>query len=220
MPAQARRRDKPYRSHTFDPWPCCQDEPEEYGGRPKGRVICAECRLLLDLGKAVKAKQDAACTAGERQPFWFTERHYAYPYIRMEHRHGRVSASHVMQALYNLVWSVGEPADGQPNVSQIKKPKKEWFDRHSPDFEPWPSVIDKRENESSRRDWEKLIVLAPAVRTAINALDMVIRQALEEAFLTGKERGGSLLLQLASGEKSLVDFEKAVLPANSDNDEE
>ena len=189
------------RGHTWDVWPCCErpvDESRWYHGRPKRETMCFDCRALIKVGKETLRK---AAAAGESEFKWVT-RHHEWPGY-----HGRYQ----FQRYRNT--GPGDPYDAGDNlrrkmfelVDALTHPKHEkgWTSKA-------PAVLAC--NDTSRRIsayQDTICVTMDAdIRTALNAFDEAVREALKSAYQEGKQQGQSILLNLAGNEMSVNDFNR------------
>ncbi len=198
-----------YRGYTFDPWPCCGAVGENWGGgqRPKDQAVCPSCQDLIEAGKAARA----AAEGQQLQTYHWVEVYYAVPNYYGDYRfpNGELHAR-LEKAIFNIVASVAvvAPADHPRESPEVIGEKPDFFDKRKkvPVFKEWPDVL-KAQSNNVRRDWPQMVLMPKAARDAINNLDQVIRDLIPAMYQEGKEQGGSLLLALASGEKTTADFE-------------
>ena len=200
------------RGYTHDAYDCCGAEPESSYGRPKNR-ICDDCAALIAEGKASRAAKAAMTDAEVRS---WPERAYAWPrFYENGGARGLCTETHdrLAQAFWELVNVVTTEAPGDtPHESPVTEPHKRWDGVMEERNLPWPHMLSTKGQSYDSWSFLKLRLVDPAVAAALDALHIAATLALNEAFQTGKERGGSVLLGLASGETSLSDFEQAMLP--------
>ena len=182
-------RPRASRGHTWDPWPCCGERPEATGrhARPKGE-ICTECKRLIEIGRLAEklAKSD-----GGRTYKWVSEPHW-YPGYYGPYDLSTSVRNRLRDAMFAAVNTTSTTVAWDTFSQQVN----EFFLKTSRTRVPYNHMT------------PPIIVLAnPAQRESLNALDDAIRGALEDAFAEGKRRGRSAVLQLASGEMSLKDFD-------------
>ena len=190
--------------YTHDPYPCCGTDGGPYG-RQKN-CICRDCSALIEEGKRARGLLNAAAPEVRT----WTERDWGFPgyYGDWEWphalHHGGLDLHHNLRAaIFKMVNAVVQPAPGDtPSSVPTKK---------STDYTPWPNFLSQKENGTCY-DWRILVTVDPSVRAAIDAVDQAIRAALGGVYLEGKERGSASLLQLATGEMSMTDFEEAIKP--------
>ncbi|MDE2906890.1 MAG: hypothetical protein OXQ28_12505 [Acidobacteriota bacterium] len=197
----AKRERAARRGHTWDPWPCCEAEVEErkwYAGRPKREHVCPDCRELIELGKDARRRSSAA---GEATYKW-TDRHHAWPaYYGAYHFERRPIAraddafdagDQLRRRMFELVNTISRPAGGQPWSSKA------------------PAVLTctERSRRVSPYEEEVLVTMDPKVRTAVDAFDAAVREALESAYAEGKKRGQSILLNLAGDKLTVNEFNR------------
>ena len=198
MPSKERA---PRRGHTWDPWPCCETEVDEsrwYRGRPKQETLCPDCKELIRLGKdALRRSSEAVETTFK----WTSEHHhwpgYYGPYHFRSRPWARLGEPHdagdeLRRRMFELVNALTHPAPGHPWKSNA------------------PAVLscDERSRRVSRYESETLVTMDPNVRTALDAFDGALREALEDAYREGKERGQNILLNLAGNEMTVNDFNR------------
>lgn len=183
--------------NTHDPWPCCQAEVGIYG-RPKG-TICRDCRSLIDEGKAARNAIGPDLT-----PYTWTKVRHGWPRF---YGSGARIPSQIHDVLGDSFFDL---------VQLITRPAPANTPWHPPGDvnEGWPKVLS---HEISRSDawmpgWRCLILADPKAVAVLDALHWAILAALEAVYAEGKERGGSALFGLASGELSLNDFDETLNP--------
>lgn len=210
------------RGNTHEPYDCCKKPPDSRWGRPKGS-ICRECTALIADGRAANERAQSQQAAGGQGVYQWTTQDYGWPrYYGIEARFdnsvsGNAAHERLARALYDLVNLASEPAPattdrlspklGEPyrdtwgHGIKAKKTKRDQL--------PWPFFLSVKTDRSDAWTWHALVVASPALREAIDELDKAIRHALERVYAQGKQDGRNLLLGLASGEVSIVDFEMA-----------
>ena len=179
------------RGHTREPWPCCDKAVDQESGRPKDR-ICGECAELIRIGKNTVERKTQA---GEETYYWAEQAHwwprYYGQYEFTRHELDRKLAD----AMFHLVNLVTTTVD-----------TRHW---RKDDEQP---VLDANNRPQEYEYGGTVLVRAdPATRDALNELDARIRECLTSAYEAGKAKGQRSLLQLASGELSLTDFEKQTI---------
>lgn len=200
-----------WRGHTHDPWPCCGKPPDGSSGRPKDG-ICRDCQQLIEEGKAARA---ATAAKKDLVPFHWTERDYGFPgYYSSEYRFPNTGDHHdqLKAAMFNLVNAAATPAPGDtPRLSPNYTMRPSYMNpsKMERDYAAWPMVLTVKTDHNSW-SWDKLVLMPEALRNAIDQMDQTVRAVLGAVFQEGKERGSSLLHQLASGEKTLADFEEGI----------
>lgn len=202
-PARGERR-RASRGNTHDPYECCGADAGPYGRR-KG-TICDACKQLIQDGKALRDQVARAKGDGALAVFTFHERDYAMvgyyglgvPDVDRDGKR-RDMQRELQAAMFALVHAVATPAPATTPSSQPSKPS---------DYKPWPNVLSESQRDC---DWRTLVLLPPATRAAIDALDQAIRETLAATYLAGKAKGRSVLQGLASGDVSVADFDDALL---------
>ena len=189
------------RGHTWDAWPCCEspvDESRLYHGRPKRETMCSNCRELIKVGKETLRK---AAEAGEREFKWVT-RHHEWPGY-----HGRYQFQRYTNARFE------DPHDAGDNlrrkmfelVNALTHPKHEkgWTSKA-------PKVLECSDTSRRISAYQDTICVTmdADVQTALNAFDEAVREALKSSYQEGKQRGQSILLNLAGNEISVNDFNR------------
>ena len=176
---------------THDPWPCCQKPASEYGGRPKN-TICNECKALINTGRDAIAR---AQNTGDEVYSWALEPHWWSQYYGpYEFSYGG-GDTRLANAMYALVTALATPVHGKIDYRRRV-----------------PRVLEGGIEDIWKRHWEGQapFQMKAATRDHLNELDSAIRAALEDTYAEGKNRGRSALLQLATGELSIMDFDKTV----------
>ena len=190
------------RGHTWDPWPCCAsdvDQSEWYRGRPKKQALCPDCKELIRLGKDVRRR---ASDAGEATYKW-PQRHHNWPgYYGRYHFQNEPSGGigdtpydagdALRHRMFDLVNALGRAAEG--NTWQSKAPPV--------------LTCDERSNRISPYESELLVTMDPKVRDTLDAFDAAVRNALENTYREGKQRGQNILLNLAGNEMSVNEFNR------------
>lgn len=197
---------------THEPYECCGKEPESGYGRRKGQ-ICGECRSLIEDGRRFRSEKKQQ----ELEVFGWTSRDYAFPGYYGDYdfgyENGRDVRDDLEKALFELVNVVAIDAPGDtPRQSPAYEMRK--YVGHGPQRHhlPWPYVLTVPPHNHDSWSWGRLVLINPAIRNAIDKLDQKIRAALTHAYNSGKQNGGSILRQLASGDMSLTDFEDGLVP--------
>ena len=177
-------RQRAGRGRTWDPWPCCGDEPDQ--GRPKVG-ICRSCQELIDIGKATRKRQ---IDAGAETYKWVKEWHL-WPRYYGDYSFGDYAMGERLErAMFDLVSRLTGPTS-QEYI---------WSDR-------FVRLLDCH-GTHTRYEGAILVSVAKDVRNNLNALDATIREALTSSYAEGKKRGQGILTQLASGEMSMQDFNR------------
>lgn len=196
---------------TAGPCPGCGQGDEH----PTGKV-CHECQALMADGKAARDQAERDRQRGDEQPFWWVERGYAWPAyhgLNLETQ----DRERLAGAVFQLVAILTRPAPpGTPRESPRLSDRRDY--RGEPVPEPWPHLLACGEGPDGERrawhdnhDWRQLVLARPDVAAALSALDLAIRAAGAAAYQAGKDRGGSVLRQLAAGELALADFDEALM---------
>jgi hypothetical protein len=200
---------------TRDPYDCCGKAAEKSYGRQKGK-ICEECAGLITDGKVARATLAEQSLA----VYQWTSADYGWPRfyktdVRFPHtlQHGNLhdELAKAFWALVNRV-AVDAPAD-TPRHAPTYTMRKRWSGGKELErsYDPWPKVLSAEGTNRDSWSFEKLVLLSPATREALDLLHQTIGVALAGVYLQGKEEGGSVLHQLASGTLSLQDFDDALL---------
>ena len=190
------------RGHTWDPWPCCAsavDQADWYRGRPRKQALCPDCKELIRLGKDVRRR---ASDAGEATYKW-PQRHHNWPgyYGRYHFQNepgGGIgdtpynAGDALRHRMFDLVNALGRAAEG--NTWQSKAPPV--------------LTCDERSNRISPYESELLVTMDPKVRDTLDAFDAAVRNALENTYREGKQRGQNILLNLAGNEMSVNEFNR------------
>jgi hypothetical protein len=194
------------RGNTHEPFECCGKEAGPYG-RPKA-TLCQECADLIREGKAARARvpQDLV-------PYAWTSVDYGWPAF---YGTGAALDSDVHRRLTTAFWTlvnaVTVPAPGDtPDLDpeHLGEPDRRTGERRPL---PWPRILSVKGHSHDSWSWYRLILARPDVQAALDAVHQAILAALSAAWDKGKERGGSALHGLASGEISLTDFEDTLKP--------
>lgn len=193
-------RERAGRGMTYEPWPCCGQEPETSGwrrGRPKNE-ICDECRHLIGVGKQALER---AGQNGRKSYLWTCIKHgwaqyYGSYQFQSEHDTGFDVGRRLADAMFELVeslWSVREKrAHGYIPPGSSVGPVIECSKQHRQPIEQGAVIVHMEQR----------------VRDRVNELDAAIRTALESAYSEGRKRGRSTLLSMAAGDLSLSDFDE------------
>jgi hypothetical protein len=204
------------RGCTHEPYPCCGAEPGAYG-RPKG-TICRDCESLIADGMAARAAAATAQEAGQRQVFRWTSQKHGWPRFYgagCQWPAGDGLDDALVDAFWQLVTLVADPApaDTPRDSPKYEMVARAWSKGKERQYLPWPMVL----SEGGYGSWsfEQLVLLPANVQQALDTLHQAIKAALGGVYQEGKERGGSALLRLASGELSLQDFDDTLRPAES-----
>lgn len=168
------------KGQTFDPCHGCGQVPQHYLGRPKTGV-CSNCQHTLQLAQRIAQDQAAAemkVVGIPTQPHWL-------PYLSEAHddAFNRTRPS-IRDEFWKLAVLCSSPAIETSAA--------------------WPPVLVQPRSGESRgwspaRDEDKRL-MPPAVADQFAALFEAIRLGLPAAYQDGKQRGQSLLGQLAAGE--------------------
>lgn len=168
---------------------------------------------LIKEGKAAREAQRAA----PHEVVNWTEHDYGFPgYYEVPFPSSLNEPDlqdNLRDAIYELVNAVSTPAPADtPRWNPNKWKMGAWSDgTKRRDHDPWPFMLSVKGN-GSQWSWGAMVLIAPRVRAAIDAVDQAIRAALVGVYQEGKERGSSALLQMAGGEMSMTDFEEAIKP--------
>lgn len=213
MPARGERR-RASAGNTHDPWPCCGTEAGRYG-RPKGG-ICSDCQELIAEGKAARTKATQAKEAGQVAPYGWTGVSHGWPRFYVGADFPADTDDELVAAFYDLVGTISEPApaDTPTDFRTGRMVPSPWNRKElEPERQAWPWVLDvKNDGYSSSWQSRKLVLMNPAARDAVARLYAAIRAALADCFQGGKNRGGSALMGLASGDLSMADFDETLNP--------
>ena len=182
------KRQRVLRGHTRDPWPCCNKPAEERWGRPKG-TICDECKQLIATGKdAIRQRRERS-----EATFKWAERPHGWPqYYGPYNFVGSGTRTRLGNAMFDLAEAVTTPVHAP------------WNAEHE------GNLLECKDTRS-RYDGTHFVSADRETRERLNDLDAAIRNALADAYAAGEARGQRSLLQLASGEMSLSDFEKRTI---------
>lgn len=170
---------------TFDPCHGCGQVPSDWQGRPKDKV-CSNCANTLQLARKFTDEQaaigDVVQVAIPTQPHWF-------PYI--PHSNIRRQQMGTQETIWQLALSCSSPSIENTGVAGV------------PRLIPVPS--------NGRTDWsphkqEDVRLMPASIAAQFAMLYTVISRELTESYEDGKERGQSLLGQLASGEITASKF--------------
>ena len=188
------------RGHTWDVWPCCEspvDESRWYRGRPKRNTVCPDCQELIKLGKETLRKAGAA---GESEFKWVTRHHewpgyygrYYFQSFRNAIEDPYDAGDNLRRKMFELVNALTHPALGKTRTSKA------------------PAVLACRDTSRRVNPYQDTICVTmdPKVQTALNGFDEAVREALKSTYQEGKQRGQSILLNLAGNEISVNDFNR------------
>lgn len=198
---------------TREPFECCGKDPDPRYGRHKGK-ICELCAGWIADGKVARAKlaeQDLAV-------YQWTSTDYGWPrFYRADISFPNTSSGGKLhEALAKAFWAlvnrlaVDAPAN-TPSHAPTFTMVKRWDGQMERSYDPWPKVLSSEGHSRDAWSWEKLVLLPPATRDALDQLHQTTEAALAGVFKEGKDRGGSALFQLAEGTLSLQDFDDALL---------
>ena len=182
------KKERCHPGYTHDPWACCQKEAPKRG-RPK-TDICYDCKKLIAIGKDA-LKRDADNEIG-KYCMETSESNWVRYYGEFDMPHS--VRDQLSKAMFSLAQSLSED---RPDIIR-------WED-------PPPFLIEA--DGKSRHTWYSNVRvrrMARKVRDLVTALDAAIRAALVAVHKDGRERGGSALLRMASGEITLDDFDQRI----------
>lgn len=182
------------KGYTFDACHGCGQVPSDWPGRPK-MGVCSNCEQTLKLARSMAAEQLAAGNEVKSvgiptQSHWLPRLPEASSFGRRE----RPSIRHEFWKLALLCSSQSIESDGSPEM--LVKPE-----------------VNERMDWSARRP-EDIRLMPAGMAAQFDTLFDAIRQGLEAAHAEGKERGQSLLGQLASGEITANAFNEMTLGRN------
>lgn len=194
--------------YTREKWPCCGREPD--GQRQKG-TICAECAALIADGKIAREKLREV----PRDVVHWTEVNYGFPGYCGDWEFRSPSDAHerlkrALFALANAV-SVPAPSDTPRHAPTYRMVDRSWGGRGKErQHDAWPRLLSV-EARGDSRSWDRLVLIDPTVRQALEEFDLAVRAALADVYAEGKARGRSVLYGLATGETSMADFDDALM---------
>lgn len=179
------------KGYTFDACHGCGQVPSHWEGRPKDKV-CSNCQNTLKLATQFNTEQsnknEIAKVGIPAQPHWL-------PYIRSStsRKAGKLD---VRSEFWKLAILCSTPSLEDPCFNGVQR------------LIPIPP--------GDRPDWspheaKDIRLMVSSVSAQFAVLYSAIMQQLNECYEDGKERGQSLLGQLASGDLSVNDFNKMTL---------
>lgn len=198
-------RRRAFRGYTHDPFDCCGKEAGVHG-RAKA-TICPDCKALIAEGKAARERVPKGLT-----PRLWTSADYGWPRF---YGTGADLPSDAHDALAKAFWrlanliTVPAPADTEPFSPELGEPDYRTGERRNL---PWPRLLTVKGQSHDSWSWAKMILVDPDTADTLDALHRAITDALSVVWDRGKERGGSALHGLASGEMSLSDFDDTLAP--------
>ncbi|MES2877522.1 MAG: hypothetical protein V4713_03800 [Pseudomonadota bacterium] len=179
------------KGYTFDACHGCGQVPSDWQGRP-AKGVCSNCQQTLDLARRLAKEQTAAGAAMlavgiPTQPHWL-------PYLTQASNFGGEKRPNIQNEFWKLALLCSSPAiERAANPQVLAKPKK-----------------------NERMDWsphrpEDVRLMPAGIAAQFDTLFDAIRQGLDAAREEGKERGQSLLGQLASGDITANKFNEMTL---------
>ncbi|HEX8342374.1 MAG TPA: hypothetical protein VF624_15835 [Tepidisphaeraceae bacterium] len=154
--------------------------------------MCGECKRLLEDGRRFREQVSASLTTdGEqvRLPWSY----YSIPYIKTPKR------DHLQKAVLQLALVASRPSP------------------HLIDEYDVPHLLERRDGNNMENQYVR--VVPKGFTKAFQSLFFSIQQACDASYRDGKRDGSSVILQLASGDMSVSDFNDSTIGANEGADD-
>lgn len=143
--------------------------------------LCYSCREWVK--RARQIEKDLSATSGDRVAFVTKERDYAFPYIAC---HGATNREVWQKSFHELQELLSIAAPDTPYGSTERMLVTAKGDKH---------------------DWNTVRLFNPLIADRLDKLYRFVQTLAEENYEAGIEHGRSLLMQLASGEMTMKDFD-------------
>lgn len=179
------------KGYTFDACHGCGVVPSDCQGRPT-KGVCSNCQQTLDLARRLAKEQTAA--GAELQAVGIPTQPHWLPYLAQASNFNCEKRPDILDEYWKLALLCSSPAielTAKPQL--LAKPK-----------------LNERAGWSPYRP-EDVRLMPAGVAVQFSVLFDAIRQGLDAARDEGKERGQSLLSQLASGEITANSFNEMTL---------
>lgn len=179
------------KGYTFDACHGCGQVPSDWQGRPT-KGVCSNCQQTLDLARRLAKEQTAAGT--EMQSIGIPTQPHWLPYLAQASNFNSEKRPDIREEYWKLAMLCSSPAiERTANPQVLAKPKKH-----------------------ERTDWspyrpEDVRLIPAGIAAQFDVLFDAIRQGLDAAREEGKDRGQSLLGQLASGDITANQFNDMTL---------